>query len=225
MGFTTIGQSAEGRPIVCFSRSGERPHWVLVVAAMHGDEPKGVHVARNLIEALSAPAANQPGGLNWAVIPVANPDGFEHRKRRNAHRVDLNRNFPTNNWEPGSKRSRMYGGSSPASEPETRVVMRLIQRIRPRAIVTIHSIGLNRFCNNYDGPARRLAALMARHNGYPIMATIGYPTPGSFGTWAGRELAIPTITLELPSHASNRQCWDDNREALLSALPAFLRSR
>ena len=26
---------------------------------------------------------------------------------------------------------------------------------------------------------------------------MGYPTPGSFGTWAGIEKEIPTITLEL----------------------------
>ena len=28
-------------------------------------------------------------------------------------------------------------------------------------------------------------------------SSIGYPTPGSFGTWAGVEKKIPTITLEL----------------------------
>jgi protein MpaA len=32
---------------------------------------------------------------------------------------------------------------------------------------------------------------------YPIEENIGYPTPGSFGTWAGIERNIPTITLEL----------------------------
>ena len=32
---------------------------------------------------------------------------------------------------------------------------------------------------------------------YPIEESIGYPTPGSFGTWAGIENGILTITLEL----------------------------
>ena len=32
---------------------------------------------------------------------------------------------------------------------------------------------------------------------YPVEASIGYPTPGSFGTYAGIERQIPTITLEL----------------------------
>lgn len=31
----------------------------------------------------------------------------------------------------------------------------------------------------------------------PLQESIGYPTPGSFGTWAGVEKGIPTITLEL----------------------------
>jgi protein MpaA len=32
---------------------------------------------------------------------------------------------------------------------------------------------------------------------YPTEGSIGYPTPGSFGTWAGIEHNIPVITLEL----------------------------
>ena len=32
---------------------------------------------------------------------------------------------------------------------------------------------------------------------YPVEESIGYPTPGSFGTYAGVERNIPTITLEM----------------------------
>ena len=32
---------------------------------------------------------------------------------------------------------------------------------------------------------------------YPVEASIGYPTPGSFGTYCGVERNIPTITLEM----------------------------
>jgi protein MpaA len=109
----------------------------------------------------------------------------------------------------------MYGGPSPASEPETRAVMRIIARYRPDRIVTIHSIGLGRYCNNYDGPALTIARAMSRRNGYPVTANIGYPTPGSFGTWAGVERGISVVTLELPSTASPQRCWRDSRDALL----------
>ena len=38
---------------------------------------------------------------------------------------------------------------------------------------------------------------ISRIMNYPIEESIGYPTPGSFGTWAGIEKSILTITLEL----------------------------
>jgi len=186
----------------------------LIFGGFHGDEPKSVHVARQLIDLLRrTPGA--VGRRRWVVVPVVNPDGFESRKRRNANGVDVNRNFPTANWTRGSKRSRMFGGEVPAGEPETRAVIRAVERFEPDRIVTIHSIGLNRFCNNYDGPGRALAGAMRRCNRYPVTANIGYPTPGSFGTWAGAERDIPTVTLELPSHHSARRCWEDNRQALI----------
>jgi len=111
----------------------------------------------------------------------------------------------------------MFGGTSPASEPETEAVMSVVKRFRPTRIVTIHSIGGDRHCNNYDGPGRALALAMRRHNRYPVTASIGYPTPGSFGAWAGVERNIATVTLELPSRHSPKRCWEDNLGALLSA--------
>ena len=186
----------------------------MVLGGFHGDEPKSVFVAQCLIELLSASpkSARLP---TWIVVPLVNPDGYERRKRRNAHGVDLNRNFPTRNWRPSSSRSRMYGGPSPASEPETRAVIRLIERYKPGRIVTIHSIGGERYCNNYDGPAKAMSKSMSQRNGYPVTRNIGYPTPGSFGTWAGAERRIPVVTLELPSSVSPQRCWTDNRDALL----------
>lgn len=215
----TIGRSAEGRPIEAITfRAGDDP--VLVLAGVHGDEPKGVYVAERLIELLEA----QPQLCKRAratIVPRLNPDGCLRRRRRNANRVDLNRNMPSRDWGLGRRRSRYYGGPSAASEPETRTLIRLIQKLHPRRIVSIHSIDRHRFCNNWNGPAERLARRMSAANGYPITDDIGYPTPGSFGTWAGLERGIPTITLEVPSHHSRERCWRDNRSALL----AFIRGR
>ena len=112
------------------------------------------------------------------------------------------------------------GDHAPASEPETRAVIEAVRRCTPAAIVTIHSIGNDRFCNNYDGPGKKLAHVMHASNGYPVSGSIGYPTPGSFGTWAGRELNLPVVTLELPSHRSPKRCWEDNRGALLALADA-----
>ncbi len=187
----------------------------MILGGVHGDEPKGVRIALQLIELLGGDR-KQARGTRWVVIPIVNPDGYNRRKRRNARRVDLNRNFPTANWERTSPRSRMYGGDAPASEPETQAIITTIKRYRPARVITIHSIGERRYCNNFDGPALDLALRMQRYNDYPVVPSIGYPTPGSLGTWAGRERQIPTVTLELPSHHSPRRCWEDNRAALLA---------
>lgn len=215
-----IGRSVEGRPIQLYASGESMSPRIVVLAGMHGDEPKSVSIARLFIERLQA---DELAGdtASWAIVPIVNPDGYQRRKRRNARGVDINRNFPTHNWCHASPRGRMYGGGKPASEPETRAVIRLIDRLHPARIVTIHSIGRGRFCNNYDGPARSEAQRMHRCNGYPVTKSIGYPTPGSFGTWVGGERKIPTITLELPSHHSAKRCWADNLWALLSLAEAL----
>ncbi len=206
---TRIGRSIMGRPIEAVALEAA-PETVLIIAGLHGDEPKSVYVAHRLIDHLSSHTPKR----SVVVVPIANPDGYARRSRRNAAAVDLNRNFPTADWTSTPKWRRYYSGPRPASEPETRALVALIESRRPAIIITIHSINRHRQCNNYDGPARHLARAMSRRNKYPIRASIGYPTPGSLGTWTGVERGICTMTLELPSHHSPQRCWTDNRGAL-----------
>ena len=211
----TLGRSVEGRPIDAYARGDGDGPLILVLGGVHGDEPKGVLIARRLIDHLDAePPAG--GDTRWLIVPVVNPDGYELRRRRNARKVDINRNFPTANWSETSKRSRMYGGNEPASEPETRAVMSAVEHSCPAAIIAVHSIGEHKHCNNYDGPGQAMAEIMQSHNAYPVHSSIGYATPGSLGTWAGIERNMPTVTLELPSHHSPKRCWQDNRRAVLA---------
>jgi protein MpaA len=183
---------------------------------IHGDEPTSATVAWRLLERLRA-APHLRGGLSIAILPEANPDGLLARTRTNAVRVDCNRNFPATNWSPTAVH-RYHGGGQPASEPETRAIMQAVSMLRPRAIISIHAIGGGREMNNYDGPGRWLAQVLHAHNGYPVSSSIGYPTPGSFGTWAGVDLGYPTVTLELPARASADEAWLQNETALLTAI-------
>lgn len=203
------------RPIWLTKVSGPAKNTVLLLGGTHGDEPKSVFVLQKLIDLFTEQPRRATRG-RWIIVPLVNPDGYERRNRRNANAVDINRNFPTPNWERTTRRTRMYGGEAPGSEPETRAVMQAVTRFRPNCIVTVHSIGGLRYCNNYDGPGAAIAKKMKKKNGYPVKASIGYPTPGSFGTWAGRERRIPVVTLELPSHHSLKRCWEDNRDAFLN---------
>ena len=211
----SLAKSIEGRTITAYVRRGPARDTTLILGEIHGDEPKGVFVARRLIHLLET-ARKTATNVRWVIIPVVNPDGYERRKRRNARFVDINRNFPTKNWAPGPRRSRMFGGVAPGSEPETRAVIKAVERYRPRRIIALHSISGGLHCNNYDGRARAIAMHMKRRNGYPVRGSIGYATPGSLGTWAGHERDIPTITLELPTHHSSKRCWEENCRALLA---------
>jgi murein peptide amidase A len=215
-----IAKSHEGRDLVFHVLGPSNfDRCLMVLGTFHGDEPKSAYLVEKLVSDISShhkDTTARSQKIRWVLMPVVNPDGYHWRTRRNARMVDLNRNFPTKNWEVGNPRSRMFGGLKPASEPETRAVIRLIEKYKPDAIVTIHSIDRNRFCNNYDGPGRKLAQQLSRYNKYPATSTIGYPTPGSFGTWAGVERGVATVTLELPSHHSAKRCWEDNRRGLLS---------
>jgi len=209
-----IGTSVRGRPLEAVILGRDAHLTVLVLGGIHGDEPKSVTVALRLLGLLITNRAAR-SGARWVVVPVVNPDGYERRKRRNANQVDINRNFPTENWVRNARRSRMFGGGFAGSEPETRAVMKAVARYAPERIIAIHSISGGQQCNNYDGPGRALAIAMSSLNGYPVAASIGYPTPGSLGTWAGVERKIATVTLELPAAHSPKRCWENNRMALL----------
>jgi murein peptide amidase A len=65
-----------------------------------------------------------------------NPDGTAAGTRQNAHRVDLNRNFP-HRWQPISDPT-FYSGPYPASEPETLAAIALVRRIKPAVTIWYH---------------------------------------------------------------------------------------
>jgi protein MpaA len=206
-----IGRSVDGHPIVMHV-FGSAPRPILILGGLHGNEQNSALCAALLLEHLRGHPADR-GGVSIALIPAANPDGLDRGIRFNVHRVDLNRNFPAVNW------IKMYsGGRAAASEPETRALVETIGHLQPRRILSIHSI-LGKPCNNYDGPAVALAYAMAAKNGYPAKDSIGYPTPGSLGSWAGVDQHIPIITLELPFALPGQESWERNHQAIL----AFIR--
>jgi len=157
---------------------------ILVIGVFHGDEPQGEILIKKYLEETSS---------NLLFIPCLNPDGKYLNTRQNANNVDLNRNFPTKNWIKSADK-HYYGGEEPSSEIETNFVLNILKKYQPRIILTLHSP----YCVvNYDGEAKEIAIKCSELINYPIEEDIGYPTPGSFGTYCGKERNIPTITLEL----------------------------
>ena len=160
---------------------------ILIIGGFHGDEPQGVKI---LTEYLNLQTATSNAIF---VVPCLNPEGYSKQTRTNSNNVDLNRNFPTSNWKETTK-NEFYGGSAPNSEPETIFLTEIIENINPDFILTLHAPFR---IVNFDGPALEISEKLAKIIGYKTQSDIGYPTPGSFGTYCGVERNIPTITLEL----------------------------
>jgi protein MpaA len=189
------GASLDGIPLRVYAPDGRHAE-ILIVASIHGDEAETTVVVSEALRCLPR------GDLHAAVILCGNPDGMLRGTRGNGRGVDLNRNFPTSNWsaDPVFYKSRandardiaLSPGTEPASEGETRALLSLIDRLKPRAIVSLHSALA---CVD-DAGASHLGRQLADRCALPFLTDIGYPTPGSMGTWAG-ERGLTLVTLEL----------------------------
>lgn len=201
-------ESAGGRSLAYWEFGSSEPV-TLILGGIHGNEYTPTVLSTEFIEWLEDnPAAMGRGRI--VIAPLVDPDGFASRTRGNDHGVDLNRNYPAKNWRMRAGRH----GARPLSEPESRFVMELLEKYEPACIVSIHG---PLACVNYDGPAEELARRMSHACGLPVRASVGYATPGSFGSYAGVDREIPTITLELrPGRALDPDFYSC-RKALLAA--------
>jgi protein MpaA len=88
----TYGRSVLGLPLeVWRPREACR---LLVFAGIHGEEPETTFALSRALRQLSTPSPHA------AVVLAANPDGLIRGTRGNARGVELNRNFPTADWQP-----------------------------------------------------------------------------------------------------------------------------
>lgn len=192
---SVYGTSLDGIPLTVYLPDTGNAELV-ILAAIHGDESETTVVVSEALRCLPR------GDLQAAVILCGNPDGLQRGTRGNARGVDLNRNFPTSNWSPDpvcyksrandARDIALTPGTEPASEPETAALLSLLARLKPRAVVSLHSALA---CVD-DSGASLLGKQLADRCSLPFLTEIGYPTPGSMGTWAG-EQGLNLVTLEL----------------------------
>ncbi|KRC12215.1 carboxypeptidase [Hydrogenophaga sp. Root209] len=219
----TEGRSTQGRTL--YARDVVAPQVrlrVLVVGAMHGDEMSSASVALHWIQH----ALKETADTHWRFIPVLNPDGLLARpaSRVNARGVDLNRNFPTPNWERDApvyweqrtrKDPRRWPGPSPLSEPESRFLHDEMARFQPHLIVSIHApYGVL----DFDGPGAPPPKL-----GRLYLDQVGI-FPGSLGNYGGVHRGMPVVTIELPNafraplESEMRQMWMDLQRWMVERL-------
>ncbi|MFZ6800747.1 DUF2817 domain-containing protein [Undibacterium sp. Di24W] len=171
------------------------PVRILLIGGIHGDEHTASSVVFKWMETLQK---NRPQEFQWKVAPIVNPDGLLARKRVNAHGVDLNRNFPTPDWDKEARAywekktksdPRRFPGNAPISEPESRWIFETIKSYKPHVIVSVHApFGVL----DLDGPAKP-----PRRFGRLLYNRVGV-YPGSLGNYGGMHQDIPVLTIELP---------------------------
>lgn len=192
----SFGRSVLGTNLEVILPTSGTPE-TLVLAGQHGDEPETTALLSSVVREIPRDE------LRCAVVLAANPDGVLRGTRGNANGVDLNRNFPTSNWKPDTvvyrwssadpRDTELSPGTEPASEPETRALLELIEKLKPTSIVSVHApLG----CVD-DPKLSELARWLSESSGLKLVEEIGYPTPGSFGTW-GLEKELTLVTFELP---------------------------
>jgi succinylglutamate desuccinylase len=190
-----VGYSVRHRAILACERGAPAGVALVAIGVIHGNEQLGLSVLSRLRR------MPVPRGVDLWTITAVNPDGLAAGTRQNAHRVDLNRNWPPT-WQPSSSSSATYGGPSAASEPETRALAAFLGGLRPRTVLVFHSpLDAVDFSEGADPAVTRF---MAKASGYPAR-TLG-ARPGSFTGWFNVQPWNGTaITFEFGTSASTTQ--------------------
>jgi len=214
------GTSVEGNEIPAFRSDIKGSKFLYLMAGAHGDEVEGVYVLDKLFAWLKE--EHSLNDIPIIVLPILNPDGYRAGTRVNSHAVDLNRNCPTENWSPKFKKDKYNPGKSPMSEPENIYLDNLFQKFPPALIISFHSW---KRILNFNADAEDVASYLASYNEYPIAADIGYPTPGSLGTYAPEKYDCPVLTFECPvltDGLSLKDIWLENEQGLKNFIQSEL---
>ncbi|MCB0406728.1 MAG: succinylglutamate desuccinylase/aspartoacylase family protein [Bdellovibrionales bacterium] len=187
--------SRSGKPIYHYNRPARKPggERILTFALTHGDEVASGAVARGWVNRLSRIDPRN----EWRVIPVLNPDGYEKKTRTNGSGVDINRNYPSHDWDDVAlkwwkekKKSdpRRYPGPSAGSEPETECSIQHINDFKPDLIISVHTpLGVL----DFDGPRLK----------FPVFSNLPWISlgtyPGSLGRYMWHDRHVPVMTIEL----------------------------
>ena len=226
---TIIGFSLAARPIEVYTfGAGEKEY--LIVAGIHGGyEWNTIELANELITHIDENPGVIPTDVTLFIIRNMNPDGEARAHgvdgRVNNNGVDLNRNFPSENWVTEWDRDGCWiyrpttGGTYGGSEPETRSVMGFISSRRLRAVISYHSAALGVFPGGvpWTGPSKRLAGALAKATGYPYPPIdTGCEYTGTLADWAVENGVGAAVDMELRNHR------DTDFEENLKALKVFL---
>jgi hypothetical protein len=221
----SIGQSVEGRDLLVV-RFGSGPIVRMIIGGIHGGyEANTVVLSQMLIDDLRSGAISVPPDITLYILPNLNPDGYyDHLNssygRRNANKVDLNRNWDSN-WQADWPRAGCFGGveltagTGPFSEPETQALAKFILDNHVDALISYHSAAGTIYATGddtldpaSDDLAKKISAVS--YYLYPPPET-GCVYTGQLVDWA-TDHGTAALTIELTTHQSTD--IDINRKVL-----------
>jgi hypothetical protein len=144
MSYEVVGKSVLGCDILMFKIGNPNGGRVLFDGAMHGNEAAGSELLYSLavwlLDSNDSLANDILMRTCTLLIPVVNVDE-ENIMRKNANGVDLNRNFATG-WPSGlgstDPDNDAYQGPSPLSEPESQMLVDVLEKYSPSFYVNLH---------------------------------------------------------------------------------------
>ena len=222
---TVIGFSLAGRPIEVYTfGAGGREY--LIVAGIHGGyEWNTVALANELITHITEHPEVVATDAKLYIIRNMNPDGEARSHdvdgRVNNNGVDLNRNFPSENWTAEWDRDGCWiyrptsGGLYAGSEPETRTIMSFIKSHKIEAMISYHSAALGVFPGGvpWEEPSKQFAKALAKVTRYPYPPVdTGCEYTGTLADWAVENGVGAAVDMELRNHRDTD--FDENLKAL-----------
>ena len=188
--------------IRCYKK-GNGGKKILLIGCVHGNEKAGIMLSYEVLNNILSKTSLKN---TLICIPSANPDGNSLDKRTNSNNIDINRNFPSLNWvyldsaKMDQKKKVLWGGIKPASEVETKFILKLDSIYKPDAFIILHQF-MN--CVQYDGNGFRLAAFISFRTKQKLLENIGYPIEGSIGNYFGVDRHREVVTIEIPENPSD----------------------
>ncbi|MBN1411132.1 MAG: DUF2817 domain-containing protein [Spirochaetales bacterium] len=240
-GAVEIGVSVKGRPIYAVRLGKGKKYALVFMACIHGNEKNtAVMLAAVLKSIRKNPVIS--GEASCYFIPVMNPDGFQSNTRFNANKVDLNRNFPTDDWKKdackGDKPVPGSGGSAPGSEPEIRTLTEWLKfEIKPLhervLVISFHAAFPPSGCVQpayikYGVPEKasdEIARYIASHTGYTYLArwVSVIPISGELLHWCAVN-GIKACDIELPNYRAPDYVKSKKKKSVLAVQGNLIRN-